>query len=600
MANVFDQFDAPAQGGGGNVFDQFDAPPPTPPSAPRMDIPTMALPQLMEAYRTLPRDNPMREAVKQRIMELNTGPQMTGTQSFVAGATDALSLGLSDEINGGISMLGGGDYNTELAAQRQMMKSAEADNPGAYMGGELAGSLVQGLATGGAGTFAKTARAIPAATRLARIGQAAGRVGRAATEAAATGAVYGFNSGEGGFGNRLQNAAVTGAESAAFAPAAAGLAKVGGKIYNKVRGQTEIWSPKELTDMSQRLYRQANQIGATIKPNTLANVGKHMVASVTGDIRYSPNLPSPNAREAVDLVDRVFVQRGPSNAHGTFNLNSEARGVTPHGGTTPRSPEAAQFHGTANEINGGRPTSLEEIELVRGRLGELAAKAAKSGDKDEARMIYGMRDRLDSTLGSMSPADMANGSPEAFTALGQARKLWNIKSNTNWVNKMGRNAHNRAGQLFISAKENSLRTVARQAANNDSRMARVGPEVQKAVEKVANPGVIPNTIRKVAKFAPGGAASTIITALKPVVGFPLMGAGLAAQVATNRITNKNWRALQRAVQRGVRAKPIPHPVGEKITRRAVPFAIPGLLGRGQGGSITAEPTRYDENGNILN
>lgn len=555
MANFFDQFDAPdapaaAPAADGNFFDQFDEAPPPPSAAAAaaapMDLRAMSKDQLMDAYRTLPRDDPRREEVKRILVAGTDVPVMNAAQSAVAGATDAMSFGLSDEINAGIARLTGGDYNTELNAQRQMMRNAEGSNPGYYAGGQIAGGLVQAAATGG-GSLVGATRALPAATRIGRVVQTAGNIAKPAATAGASGAVYGFNSGEGGFDERLQNAKDVGTVSAVMGPIANVAAKTIGKTANKVMGQSAIWSSKELEDMSQRLYRQATQEGAMVRPNTIANVGYHMNAQVVNDINYSPNIPEgfTAARKAMDIVDRAFISKGPRVSRAT-------------GQTTV-----------------GTPASLEEMEIVRRRLTKLAGQ---TNDDDEARMIFKMRATLDDAIGQLTPADMANGSKSAFKTLGEARKLWNVKSQTEWSETMLNRANNRAGQFSISKMENAIRTEARNAANNAKTMRRMPDEVVKATEKVANPGMAQNSVRNLAKFAPfAGPYGATISAIAPQFGLPLMAAGQVAQVASNRLTKKNFRKLQEVIQRSMSPKDVPIPVGEQIARRAIPFTLPGLL-----------------------
>jgi hypothetical protein len=152
----------------------------------------MSREQLIEAYRALPRNDPFRDFIRDKLVEKVAPPEMTKGQSFVAGATDMMSLGLSDEINGLLAKLGAsgdsfsfngsGSYEGEVGAQREMQRRAQADNPMTYMGGQAAGAIPMVLAS---------AATLPAATTLP------GMAGMAAAEGAAQGAVYGGASGEG-------------------------------------------------------------------------------------------------------------------------------------------------------------------------------------------------------------------------------------------------------------------------------------------------------------------------------------------------------------------------------------------------------------------
>lgn len=540
--------------------------------SPRLDWRNMTKDQLMEAYRTLPRDDPQRELVKKMLVASTDVPTMTPAQSVVAGATDAMSLGLSDEINAaiapvtsrmGLSASTTGNYEDELAAQRQMMRDAEESNPGYYVGGQIAGGLVSGAATGGAtGTLFGATRAAPALTRTGRLVQKAGNVGKSALTAGIGGAVYGFNSGEGGVDARLRNARDVGVTSAVLGPVAEKVAKGIGRVGNRMRGETPIWTPNEIEEASQRLYRQATQAGATVQPNTMANVGRRMVGEVLGDINYSSDVPQAftNARLAMDIVDRVFIKRQPKP------------------GAAPRAPRGIVPGGTQSMqgLKGGTPTSLEELEVVRRRLTKLAGSTM---DDDEARMIFKMRSALDEAIDNLTPADMANGSPAVFQTMDEARKLWRVKSETEWADEMLRRAKNSAGQYSISKTENAIRTQARQAAQNTRKFRRFSDPVKEAVENVANPGFAQNRVRDLGKFAPlGGGYGPTIAAIAPAVGVPLMAAGQVAQIASHQLTKKNFRNLQRTIQRSMAPKPVPVRAGEVTARRAVPFAVPGLLG----------------------
>ena len=614
MANFFDQFDAPAPtAGSGNFFDQFDAAPPPAQRASysAADLGNMSKEQLLDAYRNLPRDSAIRRQVKKRLVGMTDVPTMNRAQSAVAGATDALSFGLSDEINAGVtSALGGGQYDDLLAANRQQMKMAEESNPGTYALGQVGGGLVQAAATGGGSltggltglvrgnVLGATTRAVPAATRLGRVAQGAGNVGKVAATAGASGAVYGFNSGEGGLENRLQNAWDVGKTSALVAPVASKAIKSVGQGVNALRGQTPIWSSKEIEEMSQKLYREATQEGATIKPNTMANVGRRMIGLVRGDINYSHDVSNAftNARQAMDLVERTFVKRAPKPGAAPM-APRPGRGVPAVGPGV--NPGSRTFTGTSTpHLQGGSPTSLEDLEVVRRRLSKLAAM---STDDDEARMIYNMRSALDETIAGLTPADLANGSTTAFKRMQEARKLWQVKSNTEWAEDMAHRAQLRAGQYSVSKTENALRTETRAAGSNAKKMRRVGDDIAAAVDKVANPGMVQNAIRELGKWSPlSGIRGPGAMYIAPQFGIPLSGAGLVAQGVSHRMTKKNFRNLQRTIQNGLDAKPIPVSRGERLARRAVPYAIPGLLASTPDGSITAERTRFDEYGNVIN
>lgn len=591
MANVYSDEDiwgGPSQGAPTALSDDEvwgNPPPAAPTSAPTLrsaDLANMSKGQLLDAYRTLPRDSALREAVKKRLVASTDVPTMNRAQSAVAGATDALSFGFSDEVNAGVdAALGLGGYDDNLRANRQQMRMAQESNPGTYAAGQIGGGLVQAVATGGGSltgglaglarnnVLGATTRAVPAATRMGRIAQGAGNVGRISAEAAASGAIYGFGSGEGGLENRLANAGQEAAVSAVAAPVVGKAIKTVGKTVNAIRGQTPIWSSAELENTSRALYQQAESMGAVIDPQVSEGVGRSLIDQVIQDANYDPAIPEAftKVRLAMNAVNRSLVQQG---------------GVqTPHGNILPNGPK-----------------SLHEMEVLRRRLTTLAGEASSD---DEARMISNMRRELDRNIDSLSPQDLLNGSPEAFGVLQDARQVWRVKSDTEWAEEMVNRARSRAGQYSVSKGENALRTEARNASMNAKKMRRAGSEVEAATDRVANPGVVQNLIREAGKWSPfSGVRGPAAGFIAPQFGIPLMAGGVVAQVVSDRMTKKNFRNLQRTIQRNLPPKPVPVGRAERLARRTVPYAVPGLLGSTPDGSITVERTRLDENGNVLN
>jgi len=197
------------------------------PTSESLDIEAYSKDQLVEAYRQLPRDDPRREIVKQQIIKLNdydlNREGMSATQSAVAGATDAMSLGLSDELNAGWAAVTGGSYDDELKRQREMMRNAQEDNSGAYLGGQIAGTVAQAIPTLGA--------SVPSTM--------AGRVAINVGGGALQGGIYGGASSEGDMTDRLGDAWEGAGWGAAFGaiPTVGEVAWKGGKAA--VRGATK-------------------------------------------------------------------------------------------------------------------------------------------------------------------------------------------------------------------------------------------------------------------------------------------------------------------------------------------------------------------------
>jgi hypothetical protein len=568
--NFFDQFDTPAAppSSSGNFFDQFEEAPPQE-NLDWTSNPDLTRDQLLEAYRKLPKDDPRREQVKRRVMEAIKVPTMSRLQSGIAGATDSMSLGLSDEINAGLSAITGGDYSRELANQRNMMKNAEADNPGTFAGGQMAGALVSAIPGGGLGAARAAVRAPQYASAATKALRVAGAGSRAAAEGAATGAVYGFNTGEGGLKERLSKAGADATAAAIATPIAKVAARGIGSGINRLKGQTGIWSADEIERTSKTLYNQANQAGAVVRPNTTTNLGRRMIAQVVNDENYDPATPEAfvKARQAMGAVERSFVNQG-----------------------------AVRLPGGGAKMNA--PKTLSEMETLRRRLTELAGDAATN---DEKRLIYKMRATLDEGIDQLQPADMVNGSPDAFRILEQARGLWRVKADTEWAEDAVRRAEARAGQFSVSKMENALRTEARGVSLNDKKLGKFDEPTQRAIEKVANPGAVQNTIRNLSKFSPtSGTAPYILAGVNPALGSTMMGLGMGAQVASGELTKRNFRQLQRTIQRGLPEKDIPVPRGERLVKRAAKFATPGLLdSEAEVFFEDAKGNKYDREGRLI-
>jgi len=208
--------------------------------------------------------------VQQNLDTLSAKPapkpqEPTGNLSaFAEGVGQGLTFGFSDEIEAGARgavdyLTGGPGYSERLKSARDRQKKAADSNPLAYYGGEIgsaiavpfgaarlagrAAAAAPGLATRAA--EAATIRGVPvgfgATARSANMGLGA-RTAASASEGAAYGAAYGFGQGEGGFGERAQNAAETGAVGGLFGAAAPAVIDAGAAairpLRDAVRGYT--------------------------------------------------------------------------------------------------------------------------------------------------------------------------------------------------------------------------------------------------------------------------------------------------------------------------------------------------------------------------
>ena len=317
MANFFDQFDAapapapaPTQQ---NFFDQFDAAPAQPapgggaqqqPQTAPLDVSKMSKEALFEAYKTLPKDDPNREVVKQRLMNFDAQP-MSKLQSGIAGATDTLSFGFSDEINAGLAAVTGGDYDAELTAQRQMNRQAEEDNPGSYLTGQIAGSVPQ------------IALTLGSSAPLTAGGRLASNMGYGALQSG----VYGFGAEDGDLGDRVGSAASGAAFGAALGvlPSAAEGIYKGGKalIGGTVRNVQKVTNPrvaaeKELVRQMQKDWRANAQLekraldrGKPTEPRRFLNEQDMLDAEAAGQRTMVADIGGDATRRKLKAADNV-------------------------------------------------------------------------------------------------------------------------------------------------------------------------------------------------------------------------------------------------------------------------------------------------------
>lgn len=194
------------------------------------------------------------------------------------GALQGASFGLSDELYG---LMGAVDpnntYSDALGDARYQLDVDRAERPGSAVAGEVIGGGATGLLTASA-----TAPRVGAGL-LARMLHG-GAVG------GAEGAAYGFNAGEGGFGPRVQDAAMgagLGAGIGAAIPGVVGaLAGARRSVTNPIAGAMNIGNDARANNAAVRAYLAANgnidDIGADLAEAAAEGQGVYTVADALG------------------------------------------------------------------------------------------------------------------------------------------------------------------------------------------------------------------------------------------------------------------------------------------------------------------------------
>ena len=172
--------------------------------------------------------------------QLATGARAaTEGESFEGGVPQGLTVGFDEEVSAGLnSLFDERSYEEIIEVQRQILRQRRISNPGAFLGGEVAGALPTVLLPVGG-----------AAASAARSGQGLrGTMIAGGQTGAIAGGVSGFGHSEGGFVNRLGGAAV-GAVSAGMGGAllsGAGVLIARGVSRTRIWGRLLQWHEKRL------------------------------------------------------------------------------------------------------------------------------------------------------------------------------------------------------------------------------------------------------------------------------------------------------------------------------------------------------------------
>lgn len=164
---------------------------------------------------------------------------------------------------------------------------------------------------------------------------------------------------------------------------------------------------------------------------------------------------------------------------------------------------------SATGAKGQLAKQIKSIE--QNKPGALAARGAAGAQTREQYMA--LRDQLPQAEAQRAAAHQSfrdenalieAGPQDTVKALNSARDLWSRARQSEMIQKVLDNAELTASGYTQSGKENAIRAGFRQLAKNDSKMARLSPDVRALVIQVVKGGAVTNTLRNIGRFAPHG------------------------------------------------------------------------------------------------
>lgn len=459
--------------------------------------------------------------------------------AFVQGAGQGATFGFADEILGGVAGAGAGlgaamrgDFSGmgDAASQgyadmrdkaRAGLENSQFARPKTTLAGQVAGSAI--VPAGTAGTAATVG----------------GKMLAGAGAGAAQGALYGFGAGEGGFDQRMADAAQTGAIGAGIGGAIPGMSALGAALVNKMRDGGAVKamvkaapSLDDLRSQASAIFKQADQVQGL--PRSALQTA-------------APGLIDAAKRKGMDEM------------------------------LTPQSARAADR--IMNEASSPIPTmGFRDLDILR-RQAQIPAGNASI--PTEAAIGSGLVNGIDDVLDSASPG--------LADEVGQARSMWGQLRRTEAVDEAIRR-----GEVAASGAENGIRNEIRAILKNKNRLKGFSAEEIKAMERVVNGTASANILKKIGKFGPGigqqtnflgatmggAGGATIGSSFGPIGTFiggaavPLVGKG--AQKLAERSTRKSAEMLRALAASGGKL-----PKGKQIDALQQAF-IERLMQQGSG------------------
>lgn len=368
------------------------------PQALASNQPTPLAPEINRLLAQEAQSNDPKNAKTARVEQQIRRMEGEGANATADVFMQGLTYGLSDELGAALQTLRGvGNYSDILDAERERLSRVKKDNPVLSTVTEVAGAV--------ANPISRVAWAANAPTRLAALG-------RGALEGGALGALYGFNQGEGGFGNRATNAAT----SAAVA------ATLGGAInaaLPAVRGAVTQTPGSQVAEAAERL-------------------GVNLPRAVTSDSRATQQIGKiatnvPIAGQPLRQASQTAIQqlddasKNVSAGYGAADANAATAGATLRSGLedyigpTTKARVEKLYDAVDNLVN---PNALTPLQNTAAKVQEIVTRRGAAALPSESPAVSQVLDAIQRQQGLSY-----EGLKTLRTSVGEMMKSSNLPAN---------------------------------------------------------------------------------------------------------------------------------------------------------------------------
>lgn len=403
-----------------------------------------------------------------------------GVDAFVRGAADVPTFGFADEIAAGAGALTGvggqqGNFSGNLELQRAIDERDSQLHPMARFAGQAAGAIATPMRA--------------AQSTLGAIGQGA-----------MLGGAYGFGSGEGGWQDRLQGAAI----GAGIGGVAGGVVHKAANALSTRAARNAIPDVDDLRALSQAGYEAAENAGVIVRPEGMRRIATETVNDLA-EFGYHPQL-QPKIGTLLSEMERL----------------------------------------------GNTNTTYKGLDTLR----KMASRVAGSNDPSEAALASRIINRLDDYMANLPADDLITGNAQqAAQGIRQGRDNWSRMRRAEMVDTARVKAERRAASTGTGGNlENTLRQNVRSILDNPRRSRGMSPAEIEMAERVVRGTPTQDALRLVGRLSPttGGLSAMMnvgAAAFNPFLAIP--GAvGLGAKTVADGMTRRNVQRLSEMVRSG--------------------------------------------------